>query len=84
MLRQRRRRQLGALLEAQLEVNATRIVLAFPRRRIDVVLHRAGELARALIQARVLVEEDPLASLKLGTQLATGLSVTSKVLLYQP
>ena len=35
MLRQRRCRQLGALLEAQLDVDATRIVIALPRRCVS-------------------------------------------------
>ena len=46
MLCQRHRRQQGALLEAQLDVDATRIVITLPRRWVDVVLDSPGELAR--------------------------------------
>jgi len=51
MLLHRRHRQQGARLPAQLEVDAARIVVALPRRRVDVVLDRAGELAGSLVDA---------------------------------
>ena len=51
MLPHRLHRQQGARLPAQLEVDVARIVVALPRRRVDVVLDRAGELAGSLVDA---------------------------------
>ena len=55
MLRQCCRCQLSGPFPAQRRVDSSRIVVALPCLRVDVVLDGTGQLARSLVKVRVLV-----------------------------